>query len=165
MHASYDRPNSYYRPIVHYKNKGYCIKGTAIINLLPLFGNKNQKERETPVQGSPVGRRMMRSKEVVRQVRGKVFLPRLIRGRSTARRILGRRVRGRLARIPVIRRRDKLLTIIKISFFFFVDVICSHKGHPVCLLVPLVDLRRRRMEMYIRRARGEGSTQRRSLTT
>jgi hypothetical protein len=28
------------------KIKGYCIKGTAIINLLPLFGNKNQKERE-----------------------------------------------------------------------------------------------------------------------
>jgi hypothetical protein len=58
----------------------------------------------------------MRSKEVVRQVRGKVFLPRLVRGRSTARRILRRRVRGRLARIPVIRRRDKPLTIIKISF-------------------------------------------------
>jgi hypothetical protein len=46
MHASYDRPNSYYRLIVHYKNKGYCIKGTAIMNILPLFGNKNQKERE-----------------------------------------------------------------------------------------------------------------------
>jgi hypothetical protein len=46
MHASYERPNSYYRPIVHYKNKGCCIKGTAIINLLPLFGNKNQKKRE-----------------------------------------------------------------------------------------------------------------------
>jgi hypothetical protein len=76
----------------------------------------------------------------------------------------GRRVRGRLARIPVIRRRDKLLTVIKISFFFF-DVICCHKRHPVCLLVPLVDLRRRRMERYIRRAGGEGSTQRGSLTT
>jgi hypothetical protein len=24
MHASYDRPNSYYKPIVHYKNKRYC---------------------------------------------------------------------------------------------------------------------------------------------
>jgi hypothetical protein len=105
---------------------------------------------------------MMRSKEVVRQVRGKVFLPRL---RSTARRILGRRIRGRLARIPVIRRRDKLLTIIKISFFFFVDVVCYRKRHPVCLLVPLVDLRRRRMERYIRRAGGEGSTQRGSLST
>jgi hypothetical protein len=96
---------------------------------------------------------MMRSKEVVRRVRGKVFLPRL---RSTARRILGRRIRGRLARIPVIRRRDKLLTIIKISFFF--DAISCHKRHPVCLLVPLVDLRRRRMERYIKRAGGEGST-------
>jgi hypothetical protein len=94
---------------------------------------------------------MMRSKEVVRQVRGKVFLPRL---RSTARRILGRRIRGRLARIPVIRRRDKLLTIIKISFFFFFDVISCRKRHPVCLLVPLVDLQRRRMERYIRRAGG-----------
>jgi hypothetical protein len=97
---------------------------------------------------------MMRSKEVVRQVRGKVFLPRL---RSTARRILGRRIRGRVARIPVIRRRDKLLTIIKISFFFF-DVITCHKRHHVCLLVPLVDLRRRRMERYIRRAGGEGES-------
>jgi hypothetical protein len=91
----------------------------------------------------------MRSKEVVRQVRGKVFFPRLIRGRSTARRILGRRVRGRLARIPVIRRRDKLLTFIKISFFFFV-VVCCHKRHPVCLLVPLVELRGRRMERHVR---------------
>jgi hypothetical protein len=42
MHASYDRPNSYYKPIVHYKNKGTA----SLINLLPLFGNKNQKERE-----------------------------------------------------------------------------------------------------------------------
>jgi hypothetical protein len=42
MHAS----NSYYRPIVHYKNKGVLHKGYCIINLLPLFGNKNQKERE-----------------------------------------------------------------------------------------------------------------------
>jgi hypothetical protein len=82
-----------------------------------------------------VGRRMMRSKEVVCQVRGKVFLSRLGRRRSTARRVLGWRVRGRLARIPVIRRRDKLLTIIIISFFFFVDVICCRKRHPVCLLV------------------------------
>jgi hypothetical protein len=106
----------------------------------------------------------MRSKEVVRQVRGKVFLSRLVRGRSIARRILERRVRGRLARIPVIWRRDKLLTIIKISFFFG-DVVCCHKRHPVCLMVPLVDLRRRRMERYIRRAGGEGSTQRGSLTT
>ena len=40
MHASYDRPNSYYRPIVHYKNK------VLNINVLPLFGTKNQKERE-----------------------------------------------------------------------------------------------------------------------
>jgi hypothetical protein len=107
----------------------------------------------------------MRSKEVVRQVRGKVFVPRLVRGRSTARRILGRRVRGRLARIPVIRRRDKLLTIIKKSFFFFVDVVCCHKRHHVCLLVPLVDLRRRRTERYVRQVGGEGSTQRGSLTT
>ena len=62
-----------------------------------------------------------------------------------------------MARIPVIRRRDKLPTIIKISFFFF-DVISCHERHLVCLLVPLVDLRRRRMERYIRRAGGEGST-------
>jgi hypothetical protein len=108
---------------------------------------------------------MMRSKEVVRQVRDKVFLSRLGQRRSTARRILGRRVRGRLAQIPVIRRRDKLLTIIIISFFFFVDVICCRKRHPVCLLVPLVDLWRRRVERYIRRAGGEGSTQSGSLTT
>jgi hypothetical protein len=108
---------------------------------------------------------MMMSKEVVRQVRGKVFLPRLGRGRSTARGILGWRVRGRLARIPVIRRRDKLLPIIKINFFFFFDVISCRKRHPICLLVPLVDLWRRRMERYIRRAGGEGSTQSGSLTT
>jgi hypothetical protein len=107
---------------------------------------------------------MMRSKEVVRQVRGKVFLSRLGRRRSTARRVLGRRIRGRLARIPVIRRRDKLLRIIKISFFFF-DVISCRKRHPICLLVPLVDICRRRVERYIRRAGGEGSTQSGSLTT
>jgi hypothetical protein len=111
-----------------------------------------------------VRRRMMRSEEVVRQVRGKVFLSRLGRRRSTARRVLGRRVRGRLARIPVIRRRDKLLRIIKISFFFF-DVISCWKRHPICLLVPLVDIWRRRVERYIRRARGEGSIQSGSLTT
>jgi hypothetical protein len=142
------------------------IEGTAsLINLLFLFGNKNQKEREMPIQRSPVGRRLMRSKEVVCQVRGKVFFPRLIRGRSTARRILGRRVRGRLARIPVIGRRDKLFTIIKISFFFFIVVVCRHKWHPVGLLVPLVDLRGRRMERHVRRAGGEGNTHRGGLTT
>jgi hypothetical protein len=99
---------------------------------------------------------MMRSKEVVRQVRGKVFLSRLGRRRSIARRVLGRRVRGRLSRIPVIRRRDKLLTIIIKSFFFFVDVVYCRKRHPVCLLVPLVDLWRRRVERYIRRAGAKG---------
>jgi hypothetical protein len=107
---------------------------------------------------------MMRSKEVLRQVRGKVFLSRLGQRRSTARRVLGRRIRGRLARIPVIRRRDKLLRIIKISFFFF-DVISCRKRHPICLLVPLIDIwRRRRVERYIRRAGGEGSTQSGGLT-
>jgi hypothetical protein len=35
----------------------------------------------------------MQSEEMVRQVRCEVFFPRLIRGRSTSRRILGRRVR------------------------------------------------------------------------
>jgi hypothetical protein len=61
----------------------------------------------------------MQSEEMVRQVRGKVFFPRLIRGRSTSRRILGRRVRG-LTRIPMVGRRGKLLAIIKVGFFFFV---------------------------------------------
>jgi hypothetical protein len=96
---------------------------------------------------------MMKSEEVVRQVRGKVFLSRLGRRRSTARQVLGRRVRGRLARILVIRRRDKLLRIIKISFFF--DVISCRKRHPICLLVPLVDIWRR-VERYIRRAGAKG---------
>jgi hypothetical protein len=98
---------------------------------------------------------MMRSKEVVHQVRGKVFLSRLGRRRSTARRVLGWRIRGRLARIPVIWRQDKLLRIIKISFFFF-DVISCRKRHPICLLVPLVDIWRRRVERYIRRAGAKG---------
>jgi hypothetical protein len=90
MHASYDRPIIIINRLFVTK-----IEGTASLrNLLPLFGNKNQKEREPPIQRLPVRRRLMRSKEVVRQVRGKVFFPRLIRGRSTARRILGRRVRG-----------------------------------------------------------------------
>jgi hypothetical protein len=61
----------------------------------------------------------MRSKEVLRQVVGKMFLSRL--GRSTARRVLGRRVRGRLARIPAIWGWVKLLRIINIGLFF--DVI------------------------------------------
>jgi hypothetical protein len=90
MHASYDRP-------IIITNRLFVtkIEGTASLrNLLHLFGNKNQKEREPPIQRSPFRRRLMRSKEVVRQVRGKVFFPRLIPGRSTARRILGRRVRG-----------------------------------------------------------------------
>jgi hypothetical protein len=46
MHASYDRPNSYYRPIVHYKNKGYCIKGTAIIKTFSPFLATRTKKRE-----------------------------------------------------------------------------------------------------------------------
>jgi hypothetical protein len=98
---------------------------------------------------------MMRSEEVVRQVRSKMFLSKLGRRRSTARWVLGRRVRERLARIPVIRRRDKLLRIIKISFFFF-DVISCRERHPICLLVPLVDIWRRRVERYIRRAGAKG---------
>jgi hypothetical protein len=68
-----------------------------------------------------------------------------------------------LTRIPVIGRRDKQLTIIKISFFFF--VVCCHKWHPVGLLVPLIDLWGRRMERHVRRAGGEGNTHSGSLTT
>jgi hypothetical protein len=105
----------------------------------------------------------MRSKEVLRQVVGKMFLSRLGRRRSTARRVLGRRVRGRLARIPAIWGWVKLLRIIKIGFFF--DVIGWRERYPIRLLVPLIDIWRRRVKRYIRRARGEGSTQSRSLTT
>jgi hypothetical protein len=48
MHASYDRPNSYYRLIVHYKNKGYCIKGYCHNKPSPPFWQQEPKrERET----------------------------------------------------------------------------------------------------------------------
>jgi hypothetical protein len=82
----------------------------------------------------------MRSKEMMRQVRCKVFFPGLIWGRSTSRRILGRRVRGGLTRIPSVGRRGKLLAIIKVCFFFFF-IVSGHKRHLVGLLVPLIDLR------------------------
>jgi hypothetical protein len=106
----------------------------------------------------------MRSKEMMRHVRCKVFFPRLIWGRSTSRRTLGRRVRGGLTRIPLVGRRGKLLAIIKVSFFF-VFIVSGHKRHPVGLLVPLIDLRGRRMERHVRRARGKGHTHSGSLTT
>jgi hypothetical protein len=49
--------------------------------LLPLFGNKNQKRREPPSHKSPL-RRMMRTKELMRQVSCKVFFPRMSWGDS-----------------------------------------------------------------------------------
>jgi hypothetical protein len=106
----------------------------------------------------------MRSKEMLCQVRCKLFFPRLIWGRITSRRILGRRVRGGLTRIPLVGRRGKLLAIIKISFFFFF-IVSGHKRHPVCLLVPLIDLRGMQMERHVRRARGERHAHSGSLTT
>jgi hypothetical protein len=106
----------------------------------------------------------MRSKEMMRQVRCKVFFPRLIWGRSTSRRILGQRVRGGLTRIPLVGRRGKLLAIIKVCFFFII-IVSGHKRHPVGLLVPLIDLPGRRMERHVRRARGKGHTHSGSLTT
>jgi hypothetical protein len=102
--------------IVHYINKD----AAKIRDLLPLFGNKNQKRREPPSQRSPVRRRMMRRKEMMRQVRCKLFFPRLTWGRVASRWILGRRMRRGLTRIPMVGRRGKLLTIIKVCFFFFV---------------------------------------------
>jgi hypothetical protein len=110
MHAA----NSYYRPSVH--NKVLNNKRSP-----PFWHQEPKRERDATIQGSPMGRRLMRSKEVLRQVVGKMFLSRLGRRRSTARRVLGRRVRGRLTRIPAIWGWVKLLRIIKIGFFF--DVI------------------------------------------
>jgi hypothetical protein len=66
---------------------------------------------------SPQRRR--RAKELRRQVRCKVFFPRLSWGRIAARWILGWRIRRRLTRIPLVGRRGKLLTIIEIFFLFF----------------------------------------------
>jgi hypothetical protein len=146
--------------IVHYINKD----AAKIRNhLLPLFGNKNQKRREPSSQRSPVRRRRMRSKEMMHQVRCKLIFPGLIWGRIASRWILGRRVRGGLTRIPLVGRRGKLLAIIKVRFFFF--IVSGHKRHPVGLLVPLIDLRGRRMERHIRRARGEWHAHSGSLTT
>jgi hypothetical protein len=104
------------------------------------LATRTKKRREPPIQRSPVRRRLMRSKEMMRQVRCKVFFPGLIWGRSTSRRILGRRVRGGLTRIPSVGRRGKLLAIIKVCFFFFF-IVSGHKRHLVGLLVPLIDLR------------------------
>ena len=59
-----------------------------------------------------------------------------------------------MTRIPMVGRRGKLLAIINIGFFFV--IVCRHKRHPVGLLVPLIDLRGRRMERHIRRTRDKG---------
>jgi hypothetical protein len=68
-----------------------------------------------------------------------------------------------LTRIPMVGRRGKLLVIINIGFFFF--IVCRHKWHPVGLLVPLIDLRGRRMERHVRRARDKRHAHGGSLTT
>jgi hypothetical protein len=69
-----------------------------------------------------------------------------------------------LTRIPLVGRRDKLLTIIK-NFFIFFFIFWRHERHPICLLVPLIDFQRRRMKRHIRRTRGKWHTHRGSLTT
>jgi hypothetical protein len=104
----------------------------------------------------------MRSKEMMCQVRCKVFFPRLIWGEEHFQKDPGRRVRGGLTRIPLVGRRGKLLAIIKVCFFFIVS---GHKRHPIGLLVPLIDLRGRQMERHVRRARGKVHTHSGSLTT
>jgi hypothetical protein len=70
-----------------------------------------------------------------------------------------------LTRIPVMGRRGKLLTIIKIFFLFFIIVFCCHEGHPIGLLVPFIDFWRRRMQRHIRRAGSKWHTHGRGLTT
>jgi hypothetical protein len=92
---------------------------------------------------SPLMRR--RIKELMHQVSCKVFFPRLSWGRIAGRRILGQRIRRGLTRIPLVGRRGKLLTIIKVFFIFR-----SHERHPICLLVPLIDFWWRRMKRHIR---------------
>jgi hypothetical protein len=108
--------------------------------------------------------RRRRIKELMRQVSCKMFFPRLSWGRIAARRILGRRIRKRLTRIPLVGRRGKLLTIIKVFFIFFF-ILWSHERHPICLLVPLIDFWRRRMKRHIRRTGSKWHTHRGSLTT
>ena len=63
----------------------------------------------------------------------------------------------------MVGRRGKLLAIINIDFFIF--IVCRHKRHPVGLLVPLIDLRGRRMERHIRRTRDKRHAHGGSLTT
>jgi hypothetical protein len=108
-------------------------------------------------------RRRRRIKELMRQVSCKVFFPRLSWGRIAARRILGRTIRRGLTRIPLVGRRGKLLTIIKVFFIFFF-IFWRNEGHPICLLVPLIDFWRR-MKRHIRRTGGKWHTHRGSLMT
>jgi hypothetical protein len=67
--------------------------------------------------------------------------------------------------IPLVGRRDILLTIIKKFFLFFFFIFCCHEGHPISLLVPFIDLWRRRVKGHIRRARSKRHTHGRGLTT
>ena len=87
--------------------------------------------------------------------------PRVTRNGSRTR-VGRRRVGERLTQIPMVGRRGKLLAIINIDFFIF--IVCRHKRHPVGLLVPLIDLRGRRMERHIRRTRDKRHAHGGSLT-
>jgi hypothetical protein len=62
--------------------------------------------------------------ELRRQICCKVFFPRLSWGRIAARRILGRRIGGRLTRIPLVGRRDILLSVIKKLFLSTFFIFC-----------------------------------------
>jgi hypothetical protein len=73
-------------------------------------------------------------------------------------------MRRGLTRIPLVGRRGKLLTIIKVFFIFFF-IFWRHERHLICLLVPLIDFWRRRMERHIRQTGSKWHTHRGSLTT
>jgi hypothetical protein len=58
-----------------------------------------------------------------------------------ARRILGKRIGWRWTQIPLVGRRDILLYVIKKFFIFY-----WHEWNPIGLLMPFINLWRRRME-------------------
>jgi hypothetical protein len=80
-------------------------------------------------------------------------------------RILGRRIGWGWPRIPLVGRRDILLFVIKKFFLFTFFIFCWHEWNPIGLLVPFINLWRRRMEGHIKRAGSKRHTHGSGLTT
>jgi hypothetical protein len=73
----------------------------------------------------------------------KVFFSRISWGRRVARRILGCRIGRRWTWIPLVRRRDILLPVIKDFSIFTFFIFSQHEWNSIGLLMPFINFWRR----------------------